>query len=64
VLTDKKLRASDDERLSMIDAIYEQLSEKLAFLRDFNSNNSVLAAQRKEEKSSMGTLKEIYGLQP
>ncbi|WAC13255.1 TerB family tellurite resistance protein [Dyadobacter pollutisoli] len=64
VLTDKKLRASDDERLSVIDGIYEQLSEKLVFLRDFNSNNSVLAAQRREEKSSMGTLKEIYGLQP
>jgi DNA repair ATPase RecN len=64
VLTDRKLRASDDERLSVIDAIHEQLSEKLAFLRDFNSNNTVLAAQRREEKSSMGILKEIYGLDP
>jgi DNA repair ATPase RecN len=64
VLTDKKLRASDDERLSVIDAIHEQLSEKLAFLRHFNSNNSVLAAQRREEKASMGTLKEIYGIAP
>lgn len=64
VLTAKKLRASDDERLSMIDALYEDMSGKLVFLRHFNSNNSLLAAQRKDEAASIGTVKEVYGITP
>lgn len=64
VVTDKKLRASDDQRLSAIDAIYEQVSEKLIFLRHLNSNNSVLAAQRKDEAASIKTSQMIYDVQP
>lgn len=64
VVTAKKLRASDDERLSMIDAIYQELSEQLVFLRHLNSNNSVLAAQRKQDKASLETMKKIYDLTP
>lgn len=64
VVTAKKLRASDDERLSRIDAIYEELSEQLVFLRHLNSNNSVLAAQRKQDKASLETVKKIYDVTP
>ncbi|SEJ52950.1 hypothetical protein SAMN05216327_11242 [Dyadobacter sp. SG02] len=64
ILTAKKLRASDDERLSMIDALYEEMSSKLVFLRHFNSNNSLLAAQRKDEAASNETAKGIYGITP
>lgn len=64
VLTVKRLRASDDERLSMIDTLYEDMSGKLVFLRHFNSNNSLLAAQRKDEAASNETLKEVYGITP
>lgn len=64
VLTTKKMRASDDERLSMIDALYEEMSSKLVFLRHFNSNNSLLAAQRKDEAASNGTVKKVYGITP
>lgn len=64
VVTAKKLRASDDERLSMIDAIHKDVSEQLVFLRHLNSNNSVLAAQRKDEKSSLQTTENIYDITP
>lgn len=64
IVTDKKLRASDDERLSMIDAVYNDVSEQLVFLRYLSSNNGVLAAQRKHEKASLQTTKDIYDLTP
>lgn len=64
VLTVKKLRASDDERLSMIDMLYEDMSGKLVFLRHFNSNNSLLAVQRKDEAASNENVKEVYGITP
>jgi len=64
VVSAKKLRASDDERLSMIDAIHKEVSEQLVFLRHLSSNNSVLAAQRKEQKASLQTTENIYDILP
>lgn len=64
VVTAKKLRASDDERLGMIDQIYKEVSGQLIFLRHLNSNNSVLAAQRKDEGASIETSGTIYGIKP
>ncbi|MCF0075399.1 TerB family tellurite resistance protein [Dyadobacter sp. CY261] len=64
VVTAKKLRASDDERLSMIDAIYQDVSDQLIFLRHFSSNNSVLAAQRKDEEASVKTMQNLYDIKP
>lgn len=64
VVTAKKLRASDDERLSMIDNIHHQMLDKLIFLRHFNSNNSLLVAQRKDESASNKTVQEVYGITP
>lgn len=64
VVTARKLRASDDERLSMIDAIHQDVSGQLVFLRHLNSNNSVLATQRKDEKASVNTTQNIYDIIP
>lgn len=64
VVTAKKLRASDDERLSRIDNIHHQMLDKLIFLRHFNSNNSLLVAQRKDESASSKTVQEVYGITP
>lgn len=64
VLTAKKLRASDDERLRIIDSIYEDMTDKLSFLRHFNSNTSVLAAQRNSEKADIELRKKMYGIEP
>jgi hypothetical protein len=64
VLTAKKLRASDNERLKVIDGIYEDMTDKLVFLRHFNSNNSLLAAQRKDEKASVLSIQKILDVTP
>lgn len=64
VLTAKKLRASDDERLRIIDSIYEDMTHKLSFLRYFNSNTSVLAAQRSAEKADIELRKKLYDIEP
>lgn len=64
VLTAKKLRASDDERLGLIDGIYEDMTDQLSFLRHFNSNAGLLAAQRSAEKADAQITKALYDLQP
>jgi hypothetical protein len=62
VITAKKLRASDDERLKAIDAIYAEMQNRLEFLRYFNSSASVLGLQRAREKKSIGILKELHDI--
>ncbi len=62
VLTDKKLRSSDDERLKAIDQLHAQMEEKLVFVRAFNSNISVLAGQRAKAAHEANILIQIQGL--
>jgi len=49
VITAGKLRMSDDERINAIDRIYNDIADKLVFLRTFNKENNVLAIQRGRE---------------
>lgn len=49
VVTAGKLRMDDDERLTVIDRICIDMSDKLVFLRIFNKENNVLAIQRGRE---------------
>jgi DNA repair ATPase RecN len=53
VITADKLRMSDDERLKAVDDIYEQMQDKLLFLRNFNTTSNVLALQRSKEKNDV-----------
>lgn len=53
VITADKLRMSDDERLKAVDDIYEQMQDKLLFLRTFNTTSNVLALQRSKEKNDV-----------
>ncbi len=62
VLTDKKLRSSDDERLKAIDQLHAQMEEKLVFVRAFNSQVSILASQRAKATHEANTLIKIQGL--
>lgn len=64
VLTAKKLRASDDERLTMIDSIYENMTVKLTFLRHFNSNTALLGRQRRREEDDTESLQQILDITP
>jgi hypothetical protein len=62
VLTAKKLRASDDERLRLIDQIYDQVSDRLVFLRHFNSNAMLLSAQRQNDRQQTMTLQDLLDI--
>jgi hypothetical protein len=62
IITDSKLRMSDDERLEAIDRIYANIQDKLLFLRHFNNNTTILAVQRAREKNDAVTLQKIYGI--
>jgi DNA repair ATPase RecN len=61
VLTDSKLRASDAERLTAIDHIYNDMQDKLAFLRMFNGKAGILATQRQQQQQEINNLQSLYG---
>jgi DNA repair ATPase RecN len=62
IITSNKMRMSDDERLKAIDKIFDDMEEKLVFLRGFNNNTSVLELQRTKEKKSIESSRSRYGL--
>ena len=62
ILTDSKLRMSDDERLEAIDRIFNNMQDKLLFLRHFNNNTIILAVQRARAKNDAATMNKIYGV--
>lgn len=62
VLTARKLRMSDDERLLAIDKIYASIEDQYSFLKDFNGNTATLSLQRKSERADLKMSKSIYGL--
>jgi hypothetical protein len=62
IITSGTLRMSDDERLKQIDSLYEDMVDKLTFLRHFNNQTSVLALQRTKDENQIKLTKNIYGL--
>ncbi len=62
IITANKLRMSDDERLKAIDDIFNDMQDKLVFLRQFNNNTTILAIQRARERKEAKSLKTIYGI--
>jgi hypothetical protein len=64
LITASTLRMNDDERISSIDRIYEDMQDKLTFLRYFNNTTSVLEVQRAKEKNDATTMQGVYGVKP
>jgi len=62
VMSDNKLRMSDNERLQAIDRIYASGHEELTFVQQFNSNTRNLAIQRASKNNDLNTLQKVYGL--
>ena len=62
VITAGKLRMSDDERINAIDKIYQDIGDKLIFLRTFNKENNMLAIQRGREIVDTKVSKKLNGL--
>lgn len=64
VLTAGKMRMSDEERLTAIDRIYTAMQDKMLFVRDFNSETSVLAVQRAKEARDIEAIRFLTGSNP
>ena len=62
IITAGKLRMSDDERINAIDKIYQDIGDKLIFLRTFNKENNMLAIQRGRETVDTKVSKKLNGL--
>jgi hypothetical protein len=62
VITNGTLRMNDAERLNAIDHIYNDMEDRVNFLRSFDNNTSILSVQRQAELNEIGSLKSIYGL--
>jgi hypothetical protein len=62
IITARKLRMSDDERLKAVDDIYIDMQDKLVFLRHFNNSTTTLAIQKARDRKDTKSLKTIYGI--
>ena len=62
VITANKLRMSDDERFEAIDRIFNDMEDKLLFLRSFNRSTGILAMQRGKETIETKVSQKLYGI--
>jgi hypothetical protein len=60
IVTANKLRMTDEERLQAIDRLYNEMENKIAFLRHFNNGTQLLAIQRAKERRDVEVLQKIY----
>lgn len=60
IITSSKLRMSDSERLQAIDRIFEDVENKLVFLRDFNSKASLLSLAREKQRNELKQTMSLY----
>ncbi|MEH6306815.1 TerB family tellurite resistance protein [Olivibacter sp. CPCC 100613] len=60
VITSSQLRMSDEERLAQIDRIYDDIQDKLLFLRKFNESGNVLLMQRKREINDIKGISQFF----
>lgn len=62
VITDSRLRMSDDERLEAIDNIHAEMQDMTIFLQSFNNSTAVLALQRTREKNDVRLQRLMHGI--
>jgi hypothetical protein len=63
IITATKLRMTDDERMRGIDRIYDDMENKMAFLRYFNNSTQLLAMQRAKQRQDVITMRKLYGVE-
>lgn len=62
IITAGKLRMSDEERISGIDRVYDDMAGKLAFLRQFNRKANTLQSSRQQANIESDAARTIQGL--
>lgn len=63
VVTDSKLKMSDEERLKHISVIHSAMQNNYRFASSFSNQVKVYAAQRVQENNNVIAEKKIYGIQ-
>ena len=63
VISAGKLRMSDHERIQAIDRIFSDMEGMLVFLRQFNTEVSILQQHRLAQQQQLNRQKELYGIQ-
>lgn len=64
VITAGKLRMSDDERLSAIDHIWNEVQHQYGFLKDFNNGTALLSLQRRKDEQDIDVSKQLFDVNP
>jgi hypothetical protein len=64
IVTASKLRMSDEERLHGIDRIYDDMEDKVTFLKLFNSSTQALIVQRAKDSHEVTSLEKLYDVTP
>jgi hypothetical protein len=62
LITDGKFNMSDDERISRINGIYQDMQEHYLFVRHFSNDASLVNLQRKIEEKDARVLEVLNGL--
>jgi hypothetical protein len=62
VLTDGNLEMKDDERLKIIDQLYDQMQDRYVFIQHFGNEITTLGIQRMEDQKDVNTLREDFGI--
>lgn len=62
VITAGELRMTDDERLKVIDKIYEVVLGQYTFLNEFNNSTTLLSLQRDNEQREIDLMRKIHGI--
>lgn len=62
VLTAGELRMTDDERLKVIDKIYDEVTDQYTFLNEFNNSTALLSLQRDNEQREIDLMRKIHGI--
>lgn len=62
VLKDGSLTMSDDERITVIDSIYETVTDQYSFIKDYSERARLLLRSRLKDKNDINVSKVLRGL--
>jgi hypothetical protein len=62
VLTDGNFEMKDDERLKIIDQLYDQMQDSYVFIQQFRNETNTLGIQRMEDQKDVNLVREDFGI--
>lgn len=62
VLKDGSFEMKDEERMKIIDQLYDQMQDKYVFLQHFRNETNILGVQRMKDQNDVRMLREDFGI--